>query len=115
MGGGDVSFERVEEVLLATTELQYASTIADRAAVSDPGARKQLRTLADAGFAEAEPTGHATRFNPLYEFDPDARDRDVAAVHDGSSTAAGREEKVGSPSARRMGDDEIRSAFRPTS
>ncbi|QIO24249.1 winged helix-turn-helix domain-containing protein [Haloarcula sp. JP-L23] len=55
-------FERVKEVLLSTTSFQYAGTIAERARVSEPSARKHLRTLADSGFAATENTGQGTRF-----------------------------------------------------
>ena len=55
-------FERVKEVLSATTTYQYATSIADRARVSEPSARKHLETLADAGLAETDATGRGTRY-----------------------------------------------------
>ncbi|RKD86253.1 winged helix-turn-helix domain-containing protein [Halopiger aswanensis] len=55
-------FERVKEVLLATTSHQYAKAIAERARVSEPSARKHLNTLADAGVAETDDTGQGIRY-----------------------------------------------------
>lgn len=55
-------FERVREVLRTTTSFQYAGTIAERARVSEPSARKHLKTLADAGLADTDRTGQGTRF-----------------------------------------------------
>lgn len=55
-------FERVREVLVATTSFQYASEIAERAQVSEPSARKHLTTLAESGLASTETTGQGTRF-----------------------------------------------------
>lgn len=55
-------FDRVKEVLLATTSYRYAGAIADRARVSEPSARKHLRTLAEAGLADREETGRGTRY-----------------------------------------------------
>ncbi|WP_222918337.1 winged helix-turn-helix domain-containing protein [Natrinema sp. SYSU A 869] len=55
-------FDRVKEVLLATTTPQYAGAIAERARVSEPSARKHLQTLAEAGLAEREATGRGTRY-----------------------------------------------------
>ena len=55
-------FDRVKEVLLSTTEFQYAGAIAERARVSEPSARKHLQTLADAGLAERDDTGRGTRY-----------------------------------------------------
>ena len=61
-------FDRVREVLTATTSFQYAGEIADRAHVSEPSARKHLKALADAGFAETETAGKGTRFKRSREF-----------------------------------------------
>lgn len=55
-------FDRVKEVLLSTTAPQYAGAIADRARVSEPSARKHLRTLAEAGLADRDDTGRGTRY-----------------------------------------------------
>jgi len=55
-------FERVKEVLLATTTYEYAKSIADRARVSEPSARKHLNTLTDAGFAQSDESGRGTRY-----------------------------------------------------
>lgn len=55
-------FDRVREVLTATTSFQYAGEIAERARVSEPSARKHLKALADAGIAETETAGQGTRF-----------------------------------------------------
>ena len=55
-------FDRVKEVLLATTSYRYAGAIAERARVSEPSARKHLRTLADSGLAETDDTGQGTRY-----------------------------------------------------
>ncbi len=55
-------FDRVKEVLLATTTYEYAKQVAERARVSEPSARKHLNTLVDAGFAETDDTGQGTRY-----------------------------------------------------
>ncbi|MCU4741324.1 ArsR family transcriptional regulator [Halobacteria archaeon AArc-m2/3/4] len=55
-------FERVKEVLLVTTSFQYAKSVAERARVSEPSARKHLNALVDAGFAEADDTGQGTMY-----------------------------------------------------
>jgi len=55
-------FERVKEVLLATTTYQYAKSIAERAHVSEPSARTHLNTLTEAGFADSDATGQGTRY-----------------------------------------------------
>lgn len=55
-------FDRVKEVLLATTTYCYAKSIAERARVSEPSARKHLNTLADAGLAETDETGQGTKY-----------------------------------------------------
>lgn len=55
-------FGRVREVLLATTDPQYAGELAERARVSEPTARKHLRALAEAGFATGVETGRGTRY-----------------------------------------------------
>lgn len=56
------AFERVKEVLLTTTTFEYAGEIAERARVSEPSARKHLRSLAEAGFADTETAGQGTRY-----------------------------------------------------
>lgn len=55
-------FDRIKEVLLATTTPQYARVIAERARVSEPSARTHLETLADAGLADREDMGRGTRY-----------------------------------------------------
>lgn len=55
-------FERVREVLLSTTESQYAKDLAVRARVSEPTARKHLTILAADGVAETVETGHGTQY-----------------------------------------------------
>lgn len=55
-------FERVREILLATTTPCYAKAIADRARISEPTARNHLRTLVDAGTAETVDTGRGTQY-----------------------------------------------------
>ncbi|SIS21416.1 DUF7342 family protein [Natronorubrum thiooxidans] len=55
-------FDRVREVLLTTTSFQYASAITERAHVSEPSARKHLKTLADSSLAEIDDTGQGTRY-----------------------------------------------------
>ena len=55
-------FERVREILLSTTTPQYAKTIAERARVSEPTARKHLEALTAAGFGEAVTTGRGRQY-----------------------------------------------------
>lgn len=55
-------FERVREVLLSTTDPQYAKDLADRARVSDPTARKHLQVLAEAGIADTTTTGRGRQY-----------------------------------------------------
>lgn len=55
-------FERVREVLLATTSYQYARSVAERARVSEPSARTHLNTLAESGLAETDDGGQGTRY-----------------------------------------------------
>lgn len=55
-------FDRVREVLASTTTPQYAGEIADRARVSEPSARKHLRTLAESGIATTRDTDRGTQF-----------------------------------------------------
>ncbi|SDQ20415.1 winged helix-turn-helix domain-containing protein [Natronobacterium texcoconense] len=55
-------FDRVKEVLLETTSYQYAKSIAKRARVSEPSARKHLNTLAEAGYADTDDAGKGTRY-----------------------------------------------------
>jgi len=70
-------FQRVREVLVATTAYQYAGEIADRAHVSEPSARKHLSTLAESGFAATEATGQGTRFKRSAESMAMQRIRDI--------------------------------------
>ena len=55
-------FERVRDVLDATTEPQFAKGIAERARVSEPTARKYLSTFAEVGRAEAVPAEQGTQY-----------------------------------------------------
>ena len=55
-------FERVREVLLSTTNPQYAKELAERARVSEPTARKHLQILAEAGIAQTERTGRGEQY-----------------------------------------------------
>lgn len=55
-------FERVREILLSTTEPQYAKDLAVRARVSEPTARKHLGILAAEGVAETVDTGQGTQY-----------------------------------------------------
>jgi DNA-binding transcriptional ArsR family regulator len=70
-------FERVKEVLLATTSFQYAGEIADRARVSEPSARKHLTTLAESGFAATDTAGQGTRYKRSTESIAIQRIRDI--------------------------------------
>ncbi|MFP8890814.1 winged helix-turn-helix domain-containing protein [Natrialbaceae archaeon A-CW2] len=47
---------------MTTTQYQYAKSIAERARVSEPSARKHLNTLTEAGFAQSDDTGQGTRY-----------------------------------------------------
>lgn len=62
-------FERVESVLRRTTDLQSAKEIGDRALVSEPTARKHLKSLTTSGHATTAKTGNTTR----YRRNPDQR------------------------------------------
>lgn len=55
-------FERVREVLLATTTPAYAKTIAERARVSEPTARTHLQTFVTSGLAEPNETGRGIQY-----------------------------------------------------
>ena len=55
-------FERVREVLLSTTNPQYAKELAERAHVSEPTARKHLQILAETGIAQTESTGRGEQY-----------------------------------------------------
>ncbi|WP_083252678.1 winged helix-turn-helix domain-containing protein [Haladaptatus sp. W1] len=55
-------FERVREVLLSTTNPQYAKELAERARVSEPTARKHLQILVEAGIAQTERTGRGEQY-----------------------------------------------------
>lgn len=85
-------FERVETVLRATTDFQYAGEIAERARVSEPSARKHLRTLADAGLATTEETGRGTRFARSPESVALARIREIHAELSREELVAGIED-----------------------
>ncbi len=85
-------FERVREVLLTVTTLQYAGAIAEQAEVSESTARKHLKILAESGFAETETSGQGTRFKRsretiamqrIKELHTElSRDELVAGIHD---------------------------------
>jgi DNA-binding transcriptional ArsR family regulator len=60
-------FERVYEVLEQTREGQSAAEIAERALVSEPTARRHLKSLVNTGFGETEQDGRTT----LYRRDDD--------------------------------------------
>jgi DNA-binding transcriptional ArsR family regulator len=60
-------FERVYEVIETTHEGQSAATIAERALVSEPTARRHCKALANTGFAATEQEGRTT----LYKRDED--------------------------------------------
>ena len=55
-------FERVREVLLSTTNPQYAKELAERARVSEPTARKHLQILVEAGIAQTVSTGRGEQY-----------------------------------------------------
>lgn len=56
------TFDRVRHVIDVTTELQAASTIADRAHVSEPTARKHLSALAETGRVKVVNTDSGARY-----------------------------------------------------
>lgn len=56
------TFERVQQVLDATTEPKSAGDVAERARVSEPTARKHLEAMADAGRAKSVQTDAGTRY-----------------------------------------------------
>jgi DNA-binding transcriptional ArsR family regulator len=60
-------FERVYEVLETTHEGESAATIAERALVSEPTARRHCKALVNTGFATTEQDGRTT----LYKRDED--------------------------------------------
>lgn len=55
-------FERVQEVLQATSTPQYAGEIGDRARVSEPTARTHLNRLVKTGHAEGVETNQGTQY-----------------------------------------------------
>lgn len=55
-------FERVYEIIEGTHNRQSAAEIAERALVSEPTARRHLKSLVNTGFAEAEPDGRTTLY-----------------------------------------------------
>ncbi len=55
-------FERVYEVIEGTREGQSAATIADRALVSEPTARRHCNSLVATGFADTETDGRTTLY-----------------------------------------------------
>ena len=55
-------FERVYEIVETTHEGASAATIAERALVSEPTARRHCRTLVKTGFADTEQDGRTTRY-----------------------------------------------------
>lgn len=55
-------FERVYEIIEQTQAGQSAATIADRALVSEPTARRHCKTLVNTGFAETEQDGQTTLY-----------------------------------------------------
>ncbi|MFC3959189.1 DUF7342 family protein [Halovivax cerinus] len=63
------AFERIETVLRRTREFETAGTLADRALVSEPTARKHLESLVESGRASATTLGGATQ----YRRNPDQR------------------------------------------
>jgi DNA-binding transcriptional ArsR family regulator len=71
-------FERVEDVLDATTEPQYAREIAERARVSEPTARKHLSSFAEVGRAESVPTEQGTKYKRSAQSVAMSR---IAAIH----------------------------------
>ena len=56
------TFDRVRDVIDVTTEPQAVSTIADRAHVSEPTARKYLSALAETGRVKEVTTNAGTRY-----------------------------------------------------
>lgn len=83
------NFERVKQVLRSTTSFQYAGEIAERARVSEPSARKHLKTLADAGFAAADASGQGTRFKRSREALALGRIRDLHEEYSREELVAG--------------------------
>jgi predicted ArsR family transcriptional regulator len=55
-------FERVYEIVETTRDGQSAATIAERALVSEPTARRHCKALANTGFAVAEQDGRTTHY-----------------------------------------------------
>lgn len=56
------SFERITSVADTTTEPTFASEIAERAAVSEPTARRHLKSLAEVGRIEAVAAEQGTKY-----------------------------------------------------
>jgi len=56
------AFERITSVVDATTEPAFAAEIAERAAVSEPTARRHLKSLADVGRIDAVAAEQGTRY-----------------------------------------------------
>jgi len=60
--GETTAFERITSVVDVTSEPAFASEIADRAAVSEPTARRHLKSLAGVGRITAVPAKQGTRY-----------------------------------------------------
>ena len=71
-------FERVKDVLDATTDPEYAKEIAERARVSEPTARKHLSSFVEAGRGEAVPTKSGTAYKRSSQ---SIAMRRIAAIH----------------------------------
>lgn len=56
------AFERITSVIDATTEPVFASEVAERAAVSEPTARRHLKSLAEVGRIEAVAAERGTKY-----------------------------------------------------
>ncbi len=56
------AFERVYEIIEQTHDGQPAASIAERALVSEPTARRHCKALVNTGFAETEPDGQTTLY-----------------------------------------------------
>ncbi len=55
-------FERIYEIIEQTHDGQSAATIAERALVSEPTARRHCKALVNTGFAETESAGQTTLY-----------------------------------------------------
>lgn len=60
--GSTTARERVKEILEETTQFSKASSIADRARVSEPTTRKYLTELVEEGIGVSEQDGRTTRY-----------------------------------------------------